>query len=251
MLNPRGFRFCFNPRSHAGSDGTQKINHIYFKSFNPRSHAGSDFDFPVFERVVPGFNPRSHAGSDVIGSAATYFVVKFQSTLPRRERHRAKAKKAAQTMFQSTLPRRERRGLNSIKADYPIVSIHAPTQGATVSFGRISSMYSGFNPRSHAGSDSVAFQDFLSSAVSIHAPTQGATLSFSLILRSIFRFNPRSHAGSDQTGRGKAPDNQVSIHAPTQGATQTDKMRSTPLRPFQSTLPRRERQNNERNLYYI
>ena len=56
-----------------------------------------------------GFNPRSHAGSDV---KFVYYLsdgAEFQSTLPRRERLRS----------MEDLTRDE------------IVSIHAPTQGAT------------------------------------------------------------------------------------------------------------------------
>ena len=56
--------------------------------------------------------------------------------------------------FQSTLPRRERRG------------------GGSGTPGK-----DGFNPRSHEGSDQMAFTDAVWDKVSIHAPTKGATSS--------------------------------------------------------------------------
>ena len=79
--------------------------------------------------------------------------VKFQSTLPRRERRRQKARIACQIVFQSTLPRRERLlSIKSLSTPWS-VSIHAPTKGAT------------------------RFPDTSCAdlGVSIHAPTKGAT----------------------------------------------------------------------------
>ena len=120
------------------------------------------------------------------------------------------------------------------------VSIHAPTQGATHSSFVGSLSLQGFNPRSHAGSDP----------------------SYPLISLTLLCFNPRSHAGSDSTrirwhnrhgvsihaptqGATSAAYEisgmpEVSIHAPTQGATVIFQM-LVHFRLFQSTLPRRER----------
>ena len=78
-----------------------------------------------------------------------------------------------------------------------IVSIHAPTRGATIAFMRHYNGTISFNPRSHAGSDCCS-------------------LSF---CRFFQRFNPRSHAGSDCVRRACLPYWWVSIHAPTRGAT--------------------------------
>ena len=54
----------------------------------------------------------------------------FQSTLPRRERHNEHKVGDIWFEFQSTLPRRERRDglVSSLPA---LISIHAPTKGAT------------------------------------------------------------------------------------------------------------------------
>ena len=147
-------------------------------------------------------------------------------------------------MFQSTLPRGER---------------HAGHRHPGCS-------RQGFNPRSHAGSDSEEFgAGHESVIVSIHAPTRGATCildavddfppmfqstlprgerlferhltptvkfgfqstlprgerRLSLCIRTLNRrFNPRSHAGSDPSRLYQNPNlPNVSIHAPTRGAT--------------------------------
>ena len=100
-----------------------------------------------------------------------------------------------------------------------IISIHAPTRGATIAF------------------------EFWTRAfyISIHAPTRGATcitrITFFLLFhfnpRSYKRsdnvinslsliignFNPRSYKRSDSTESFKVSLTSISIHAPTRGAT--------------------------------
>ena len=144
----------FNPRSHEGSD--QRGIDIPFSPpyFNPRSHEGSDQDnandtsittwisihaptrgathsngvalshipisihaptrgatFRSSSQALPAFyfNPRSHEGSD-----------------SGRQLHRAIC-----TEFQSTLPRGERRNEFFQFVNSSVISIHAPTRGAT------------------------------------------------------------------------------------------------------------------------
>ena len=142
--------------------------------------------------------------------------------------------------FQSTLPRGERRfaGFNRIVKG--LVSIHAPTGGAT-----------------------PACIDFIAEAeVSIHAPTGGATFfSFFSFRPYTFQstlprgerlagqwarlcpacFNPRSHGGSDAVEKYTGLARSVSIHAPTGGATIYTALPTTVGPEFQSTLPRGER----------
>ena len=76
------------------------------------------------------------------------------------------------------------------------VSIHAPTQGATIDSGY-----------------SCTWEK-----VSIHAPTQGATTKHCTNGGGI-SFNPRAHAGRDYFDHRVTNAYTVSIHAPTQGAT--------------------------------
>ena len=58
-----------------------------------------------------------------------------------------------------------------------IVSIHAPTRGATIFAGQVRNLKLRFNPRTHTGCDhhSITHKDTIK-IVSIHAPTRGATL---------------------------------------------------------------------------
>ena len=123
-----------------------------------------------------------------------------------------------------------------------VISIHAPTRGATffVAFSLL--LYLHFNPRSHEGSDGTDGGSRLNLPISIHAPTRGATLIYMFCqVARLFQstlprgerqqydnsscllnhFNPRSHEGSDHVLLYPAENPQISIHAPTRGATAT------------------------------
>ncbi len=164
------------------------------------------------------FNPRSHEGSDVIHGVRSVRFEKFQSTLPRRERHLGTVQIYTSTVFQSTLPRRERRTMFVGNNEFGIFQSTLPRrerlmeqvlhmrkwlfQSTLPRRERPQSLHkaaveANFNPRSHEGSD----------------------LYNCNCTCSAFYFNPRSHEGSD--------------------------CRNLPFctvsRRFQSTLPRRER----------
>ena len=122
----------------------------------------------------------------------------FQSTRPRGARQRITLRCPRNLVFQSTRPRGARpRGLQQLQA------------------------VTGFNPRAHAGRDSMIgnmkgkvkmFQStrprgarlqataspFLVVNVSIHAPTRGATSIGRTGKRKLRGFNPRAHAGRDK-----------------------------------------------------
>ena len=147
----------------------------------------------------------------------------FQSTLLRKERLMRIGKPRIPARFQSTLLRKERRRVRRRARPGLLVSIHAPTKGATIPDAAIVS----------------------GQAVSIHAPTKGATKKqvwhFSTILfqstllrkerhqplltRFLMRigFNPRSYERSDNITNWLSANGYVSIHAPTKGATQRDR----------------------------
>ena len=209
----------FNPRSHEGSDKILHILHniisifqstlprrerprlrrmpLVMYNFNPRSHEGSDErEFIDFD-LDHDFNPRSHEGSDSAIRVTTKSTILFQSTLPRRERQ--------------CHPRYDK--------IHNIISIHAPTKGATssVALWTIRTMY--FNPRSHEGSD-------------VTSPSAQLFLLY---------FNPRSHEGSDDSLYGifqSRPQFQSTLPRRERHSWKTFLMVSF---PFQSTLPRRER----------
>ena len=107
---------------------------LFKRRFNPRSHAGSD-DNCVGE--YHEFCPVSiHAPTQgaTTTSEQLYNAIEFQSTLPRRERPSASFVVSINCVFQSTLPRRERLLVLVHGHIIRIVSIHAPTQGATNMF---------------------------------------------------------------------------------------------------------------------
>ena len=103
-------------------------------------------------------------------------------------------------------------------ADY-LISIHAPTNGAT--FGKDSRMsaHRHFNPRSDERSDQCPNHLNAKFDISIHAPTNGATV----LIQYPYFFNIISiHAptnGATKAKIGKCPKCKISIHAPTNGAT--------------------------------
>ena len=142
--------------------------------------------------------------------------------------------------FQSTLPRRERLRAEYRKSNNKNISIHAPAKGATLQersirhtlifqstlprrerhhksllqFYRLN-----FNPRSREGSDQYNHNHytyrlisihapakgatdtnaffFSKVGISIHAPAKGATLLQDLLNSLLNYFNPRSREGSD------------------------------------------------------
>ena len=144
--------------------------------------------------------------------------------------------------FQSTLPRRERRLSNPRSAPPLYVSIHAPAKGATRIVGTLypactfqSTLPRRERPRLNTSSTSVfSFQSTLprrerqmvakdlgtDTYVSIHAPAKGATAKAAAVSAAI----------------------SVSIHAPAKGATDWCG-KADGVAMFQSTLPRRERQD--------
>ena len=178
-----------------------------------------------------------------------YCILKFQSTHPRGVRLKRDAK---------------------IWEDF-LISIHAPTWGATSvcltalrrSFNFNPRTHVGcdtvptatigvninFNPRTHVGCDRNTIRFFNIMVISIHAPTWGATQIEGLLnaLRDISIHAPTWGA----TGRGRPvlQPVRISIHAPTWGATQVITSSRRYL-VFQSTHPRGVRPKSL-NLAYI
>ena len=100
-------RFCFNPRSHEGSDLTRTTDHVARHSFNPRSHEGSDLS-RVHRRGTDKVSIHAPTKGATLRTKMIGFEQRFQSTLPRRERPSRPVRNRRVQMFQSTLPRRER-----------------------------------------------------------------------------------------------------------------------------------------------
>ena len=183
------------------------------------------------------FNPRTHVGCDRCDATS----------------------RSRDLEFQSTHPRGVRLNLAGDIFSISVISIHAPTWGATSVASRIVFSYpfqsthprgvrrkarpvpggsSYFNPRTHVGCDLVVA---LRITVNPH-------------------FNPRTHVGCDTRRSVTATQLRISIHAPTWGATDRNRIPRTrspyfnprthvgcdigflqvviPSKEFQSTHPR-------------
>ena len=102
-----------------------------------------------------------------------------------------------------------------------MISIHAPTRGATGTDIRYQCSIIDFNPRSHEGSDWKQEEIKRLKEISIHAPTRGATrwFGFGTTKWKVFQ---------STLPRGERPITEhicltlfkISIHAPTRGATE-------------------------------
>ena len=99
--------------------------------FNPRAHAGRDLDVirePVQDRCVSIHAPTRGA---TLGTDAGEQLIMFQSTRPRGARLPWSSSFSTFAQFQSTRPRGARRS-DPLQHKCPhLVSIHAPTRGAT------------------------------------------------------------------------------------------------------------------------
>ena len=143
-----------------------------------------------------------------------------------------------------------------------MISIHAPTRGATSVFA-LSTVVAYISIHAPTrGATETPFRRYIRSVISIHAPTRGATVSSveteqSMVFQSTLpreerhehqilfqyiddNFNPRSHERSDRGLKSMLTKWDISIHAPTRGATNRDIFRII-FFLFQSTLPREER----------
>ena len=195
-------------------------------SFNPRTHVGCDFLRLFIRYIYKCFNPRTHVGCDIHRSSHALHPHSFN---PR-------------THVGCDVP--------EIGHLFPVVvSIHAPTWGATIVTQRLHlplqfqsthprgvrpytahgcRMYRCFNPRTHVGCDDYQVS----------------------VVRNLDRFNPRTHVGCDKAYIGQFDNTLVSIHAPTWGATTTFFIRVI-LCKFQSTHPRGVRQRNDGFLHIM
>ena len=142
--------------------------------------------------------------------------------------------------FQSTLPRRERPGEILQECKIPIDFNPRSREGSDSYISNQRSAHRDFNPRSREGSDAKAGLVYTTSGISIHAPAKGATQFPSAgIFPHIFQstlprrerqswgcqraapvnFNPRSREGSDVFPPLQHTALRISIHAPAKGAT--------------------------------
>ncbi len=123
--------------------------------------------------------------------------ISFQSTLRRTERHTHCMDMLCKLRFQSTLRRTERLKDAVSAGALSNISIHAPTNGATLKIGFVDRRQVDFNPRSDERSDVVVCVVSSVCVISIHAPTNGATTCGRWNDIVYKHFNPRSDERSD------------------------------------------------------
>ena len=155
-------------------------------------------------------------------------------------------------------------GQNRAYNQYCEISIHAPAKGAT-STGYDIDLTTGISIHAPAkGATTMSYKLMQNIRISIHAPAKGATGVCDHRPCAVCDFNPRSREGSDPERMVYRQPPEISIHAPAKGATSqfhAGPVLSTYFNPrsregsdshfppptslrfqFQSTLPRRERQ---------
>ena len=141
---------------HAPAKGATNRSRQYrwmYLYFNPRSREGSDYAVRNSEYSLPYFNPRSREGSDINDGYCSADVLRFQSTLPRRERHLISSIMSQGMQFQSTLPRRERlQKIEEVEKDIKEFQSTLPRR-ERLRLGIFFTVFFNFNPRSREGSD--------------------------------------------------------------------------------------------------
>ena len=145
--------FNFNPRSREGSDDLPTRMARRFGNFNPRSREGSDlikmveFQQKRISIHAPAkgatqsrcviflkakyFNPRSREGSDPFFRIIHKPFIRFQSTLPRRERPVPFCFKPAISSISIHAPAKGATLVIPYLSRSRQISIHAPAKGAT------------------------------------------------------------------------------------------------------------------------
>ena len=158
---------------------------------------GCDFIRQALGAEKSGFNPRTHMGCDCQIGHGRNIGDWFQSTHPHGvRRHKGGGAVALRYGFN---PRTHMGcdGFSNANSGISLVSIHAPTWGAT-SNAPATLTVTGFNPRTHMGCDNMSGGLLVAGAVSIHAPTWGAT-SMSLLSVPCWKFQSTHPHGVRQS----------------------------------------------------
>ena len=108
--------------------------------FNPRSHMGSDIGLPLVSRNGIRVSIHAPTWGATFSQALLAWASAFQSTLPHGERLAIVGVLVITFQFQSTLPHGERHGGSISHITPTLVSIHAPTWGATRQFPQVPSV---------------------------------------------------------------------------------------------------------------
>ena len=166
---------------------------------------------------------------------------KFQSTLPRGERHTAIPHCTHRSIFQSTLPRGERHFPTSSRNLLDGISIHAPARGATLLLTLLIHYLLYFNPRSREGSD--GFSVIVNAGYADFNPRsrEGSDFIKGPATKNRQNFNPRSREGSDSRIRRSSKTYGYFNPRSREGSDVDTEIKLAEATEFQSTLPRGER----------
>ena len=134
VLSRSGIRpmVSFNPRTHTGCDlGNTHKRFGYCVSIHaPTRGATKPKTFRYF--VPRGFNPRTHTGCDLrISRHRPSTVLSFQSTHPHGVRRYVIRRILRRAVVSIHAPTRGATAIRTASRSIPPVSIHAPTRGAT------------------------------------------------------------------------------------------------------------------------
>ena len=187
----------------------------------------------------------------------------FQSTLPQRERQNHSSRLIQWTKFQSTLPQRERPHCSKLKPEITDfnprsrkgsdcvgrtkmtdmnISIHAPAKGATVVKPALPELVGNFNPRSREGSDYLLSFRHLSQSPFQSTLPRRERRCMQTPEQEPMNFNPRSREGSDKALKTLMLKH-ANFNPRSREGSDVFRVSSVAFNPiFQSTLPRRERQ---------
>ena len=146
-------RADFNPRSREGSDVRCSVFTSWHLHFNPRSREGSD-TAATCAAVLAAISIHAPAKGATIPYVVCQWRLRFQYTLPRRERLGLPSRNRRIRLFQSTLPRRERRAQLLGKLHQLRFQSTLPRRERPVRLHQCVQRWH-FNPRSREGSDTL------------------------------------------------------------------------------------------------
>ena len=213
------FLVNFNPRTHVGCDSGGHLLTCPTPHFNPRTHVGCDLSFLIVQINLRYFNPRTHVGCDLVIHKCLGHTQNFNPRTHVGCDFSVIYVLSAELYFNP----RTHVGCDQVRQSLDfglLISIHAPTWGATYS----------------------SLSSHESQSISIHAPTWGATHPPTICpapqvkfqsthprgvrpprpdrLRCILGFQSTHPRGVRRAGGGgDETTSRISIHAPTWGAT--------------------------------
>ena len=142
----------FNPRSHERSDNSLVLFAVLFLiSIHAPTRGATSGSLLILNTPFISIHAPTRGATKVCGEIVDRVV--FQSTLPREERQDSHSLIIYPEDFN---PRSHERSDTDSERYFPllVISIHAPTRGATGTLARFNESRVNFNPRSHERSDS-------------------------------------------------------------------------------------------------